>query len=227
VLFDGGLDAGIAIIPEPAVKLATRIVPLLRRVPTVTRALPFGAGSRLERELQDAAAYTSRGFRILFDKDGIAERFFSLFPVPAAEASPQPTSAEFEATINDFWFNAIWTAKHIWRGELWRARSVGLEGSMRNALLKMIEWHARATSDGPLDTWEGGRFIEEWAGAEVLSELRHSLAGYDPAESQRALDSMMRLFARLSAESAGILGYDHQPDPGRRVIAWIDQFRPG
>lgn len=224
VLFAGGLDAGIAVIPATPVKLATRVVPTLRKVPS--RIVPFGLGRRLERELQGAAAYTSRGYRVLFDKDGMAERFFSLFPTGAASAPPPPTASEFAAIVNEFWFVAVWTAKHLWRGEAWRARSVGLEGRMKDALLKMVEWNAQAKSDTPLDTWEDGRFIEEWASPELLSQLSQSFAGYDASVCEQALAVMMDTFAGLSAETGRLLGHDHLPALGQQVTGWIAQNRP-
>jgi aminoglycoside 6-adenylyltransferase len=224
VLFAGGRDAGIAVIPASPVKLATRAVPFLRKIPS--RAIPFGLGRRIESELQGAAAYTSRGYRVLFDKDGMAERFFSLFPTGAMPAPQPPTAAEFSAIVNEFWFVAVWTAKHLWRGETWRARSVGLEGRMKDALLQMVEWHARAKSSIPLDTWEGGRFIQEWASPEVLSALAGSFAGYDASACEQALAVMMDTFARLSAETGRLLGYDHLSTLGQNVTDWIAQNGP-
>jgi aminoglycoside 6-adenylyltransferase len=226
VLFAGGLDAGIAVIPASPVKLAARVVPVLRRFPAVSRALPLGAGVRLEREIAGAAAYTRRGYRVLFDKDGLAKRFFSLFPASGLSTAPRPAEAQFARAVNEFWFVAAWTAKHIWRGEVWRARSTGLEGGMRDAVLKMVEWHAQATSTTPVDTWEGGRFIEEWASPAILSGLRRSFSGYDAAGADAALRSMMELFAALSAEAGQALGYDHMPSLARSVTDWIDQHRP-
>lgn len=217
VLFAGGMDAGIAIIPAAPVKLATRLLPSLRRIPVFRR--------RIESQLSEAAAYTSRGYRVLFDKDGITERFFSLIELPERAASPRPTREQFSWVVNEFWFTAVWTAKHLWRGELWHARNVGLEGRMKAALLMMMEWHACTTSP-LLDTWEGGRFIEEWAGDEVISALQRSFAGYGLAESERALGEIMALFADIVADTALSLGYDGQPGIGRDVTAWIGQHRP-
>lgn len=223
VLFAGGLDAGIAVIPATPVKLATRIVPTVRKLPG---PLTLGFGRRIERELQGAAAYTSRGYRVLFDKDGMAERFFSLFPSDVAPAAPPPTAAEFAGIVNEFWFVAVWTAKHFWRGETWRARSVGLEGRMKAALLKMVEWHAQAMSSKPLDTWEDGRFIEEWASPEVLSGLSGSFAGYDASACEQALAVMKDTFTELSDETGRLIGHDHLPALGQQVTEWIAQNRP-
>jgi aminoglycoside 6-adenylyltransferase len=220
VLFEGGLDAGIAIIAAAPIALATRVAPAVRRLP-----FSFGIKGRLDREVDSAAEYYRRGVRVLLDKDGMAERFLTRFP--AREVTlPMPTPADFRATTSEFWFAAVWTAKHLWRGEIWRARSSGIEGRMRQILLTMIEWHARATHGPTYDTWREGQLLEEWADPAVLSRLRGVFAGYEAAALDAALSSMIETFAWLSRETARLLGIDDSPDTPSVVTAWIEEHRP-
>jgi hypothetical protein len=125
VLFEGGLDAGFAFLPASVFQWVTRLGPVLKRVP-----LPAAVGRRME----EASDYYRLGYRVLFDKDGTAQRFFSLFPA-VQRVRERPTARDFTECTNHFWFVAAWTAKHLRRGELWRARAIGAEGEMSGQTL--------------------------------------------------------------------------------------------
>jgi aminoglycoside 6-adenylyltransferase len=224
-LFDGGRDAGIAVIPARPVRLATLVVPTLRRVPGVARALPFGLGRKLQSELEGASGYYRRGARLLFDKDGAAARFLAVFP-PAERAYQPPPPDVFSGVVDEFWIGAMWAAKHLWRGEVWYARCVGYEGTLREAILKMVEWNAQGRSEGTIDTWGTGRFIEEWASDRILSNLKTAFSGYDASSLQQSLEQMMTFFDRLSAETAEHLGYAYSTDLPERVTSWISTHKP-
>lgn len=220
VLFEGGLDAGIAIIPMTSVKLATRVLPTLLRHPAISRALPFGTGKRLQRQLDELSEYYRRGVRVVLDKDGTAERFLSLFPARPT-THKLPDRRQFRQAIDEFWFKVAWTAKHLWRGEVWHTRASGTEGSLRGLLLEMIEWHAWSVHDRAYETWADGRFLEEWADSRVLAHLPDALPSYGRASVQRGLIETADLFAWLSEETAEQLGFDYSPVLARTVRRWI------
>ncbi len=217
VLFEGCRDAGIAAIPATSVRLATTIVPALRRVPGVSSLGPM---KQLQAELESATEYYRRGARVLFDKDGTAGRFLTAFP-PSRHAYESPSADAFGATVNEFWIGAVWTAKHFMRGETWYARSVGCEGILRETTLRMMEWNAHARTRERVDTWSSGRFIEEWGDPSLLSELKAGFSGYDSSSLSLALGSMMTLFDRLSSETADYLGYPYSSDIPRQVASWV------
>ena len=223
VLFEDGADAGFAFLPANAFKQAARVLPLLNRFPVLFRALPAGLGARLEGELSEAAAYYRRGYRVILDKDGLAERFFSLAPSGLSEAVA-PTEREFLDLVSRFWFLAVWTAKHLKRGELWWAKTNGCDGEMKGMLLLMIEWYERSAKGWDYDTWEGGRFLEEWADDSVVTALTPTFAHYDATDVWRALTATMDVFRKLSRETAARLGYPYpaKVDEGTiRLVAEI------
>lgn len=226
VLFEGGLDAGIAIIPIAPVKLATRVLPTLQRHPAISRALPFGVGKGLERQLAAVSEYYRRGYRVLLDRDGTAEKFLSLFPPRATTTHKLPRAAQFQQTVDEFWFKVVWTAKHLWRGELWHTRASGSEGRLRELLLQMIEWHAWSTNGAEYETWSDGRFLEEWADPRALAYLPDALPKYDAASMQLGLIESADLFAWLSEETAEYLGFDYSPVLAKTVRRWITEHSP-
>jgi aminoglycoside 6-adenylyltransferase len=223
VLFAGGVDAGIAPIPHNTVKLAVRFVPWLRRAP-LRFFVPGFLRRPIERELASAAEYVGLGVRIVLDKDGLASKFLALLPALPPRAGP--TEQEYVNTVNQFWFEAVWTAKHIRRGELWRAKSVALDGAMKSLLLRMTEWHARAGRNTNRRVWEDGRFLEEWADPRVLRDLSSSFAHYDANDMARTLLAMMKLFRWLAIETGERLGFAYPAEADTRVTEWVTAHVP-
>jgi aminoglycoside 6-adenylyltransferase len=164
-------------------------------------------GQMVETEVpSDVADTLRRGMRVLLDKDGLSMQ------LGASATDPQPpqppTQHEFLEVVNDFWYHAVWTAKHLRRGELWWAKS-GCDSYLKWLLLRMMEWHARATKGQNYDTWLRGRFLEEWADPRALEGLPEAFAHYDEDDIWRALFVTMDLFRWLSVEAAEHLGHSY------------------
>jgi len=221
VLFAGGLDAGIAPIAHNAMKQAVRFVPALRRLPA-----PGFLKAGIERQLAEAAEYLGRGARVLLDKDGLAAPFLALLP-PATPRKALPAEGTYQDTVRHFWFEAVWCAKHLRRGELWFAKHEGCDGRMKALLLEMMEWHARLARGPGLDTWERGRFLEEWGDPQALQALRSTFAHYDEADAWRALVASMELFRRLATETAAMLHVEYPAEVDARVAEWVRACEAG
>jgi aminoglycoside 6-adenylyltransferase len=146
-----------------------------------------------------------RGYRVLLDKDGITARF------PARPTQPPPidppTPAAFAETVSAFWYGAVHVAKQIKRNNLWAAKY--RDWTMKQQLLAMIEWHARARRGWDYDTWYEGKLITRWADPETLDELNHCFGHFDAADSGRALLATMDLFRRIATTTARRLGYPY------------------
>jgi len=168
------------------------------------------------------AEVAQRGRRVLLDREGTLTAWAEQ-PLLAAVAQP-PTPLEFSAVVNDFWFHAIWTAKKLKRSELWVVKSC-CDGYMKQLLLSMMEWHARATQAGKIDTWYNGRYLVEWLPPEVRHDLLHVFAHYDEEDVWRALTASLDLFDRLARETAGRLSYPYEQEQAGRVKAWIAEHR--
>ncbi len=161
-----------------------------------------------------------RGMRVIVDKDGIAAQLEKL--VASAHASPvhAPSQEEFLQVTSDFLYHAVFTAKHLMRGELWWAK-MSSDCYMQRLLLRMIEWHARAKHGWNYDTWFRGRFFEKWADPQVLRQMRDVFSYYDEADSRRGLLAAMGLFRTVALETAGRLGYSYPEKADMQVTEWI------
>ena len=176
VLYDGGLDVDFALVPMGVVQESA------------------------EQGLPPAFIdIVQRGVRLLVDKDNL----FTDLPAMSGLRQPQtpPTQAEFLQAVNDFWYHAVWSAKHLRRGELWWAKGC-IDVHLKYLLQRMLEWHAQAMHGPGYDTWLRGRFLEEWADPRALAELRQCFGHYDSDNLWLALFATMRLFRWLMEGTA-------------------------
>jgi aminoglycoside 6-adenylyltransferase len=175
-LFEGGLDVDFALTP-------LRLIEGL-----LNGSLPA-----------DVADTFRRGMRVLLDKDQLIERLQTSL-LPLADFQP-PSEVAFLSNVNDFWYHAVWSAKHLRRGELWWAKSA-CDDRLKYLLREMLEWQARALKGPNFDTWLRGRFLEEWADPRAVQQLPQVFAHYDRADLQRALLATMELYRWLAVETA-------------------------
>jgi aminoglycoside 6-adenylyltransferase len=157
-----------------------------------------------------------RGVRVLFDKDDsqAAEHLPGYTAVPL---SP-PTLSEFTQTIYQTFLITTRTAKFLRRGDLWRAKQVS-DGSMRQLLLCMMEWHAQVIHGK--DTWYDGRFLEQWADPRVLVVLPTIFSAYDTPSTWDSLLAILDLFRWLAQETAEKLHYPYPETADSHITTFI------
>jgi aminoglycoside 6-adenylyltransferase len=197
-LFEGMLDVDFS------------IVPLAR------------AQGLLEAEVAPADVVNSlgRGMQVIVDKDGIAVKLEKLVASAVSVPVQAPSQEEFLQVVNDFLYHAVFSAKHLMRGELWWAK-MSSDCYMQHLLLRMVEWHARAKRGWNYDTWFRGRFLEKWADPQVLRQMHDIFSHYDDADVRRGLLAAMGLFRAVAVETAERLGYSYPEDAGLQVTGWI------
>ena len=189
VLFVDGIDVDFAVFPT------TAVVPLTRSA--------------------EGRSVLGRGFRILVDKGRYSARLRGRPLTVRPTARRAPTEDEFGNLISDFWYHCVWISKKLRRGELWVAKQ-GCDGGLKGLLLQMLEWQAHARPRRRPDTWHRGRFLERWADPEALRLLPAAFARYEAEDVVRALQATMRLFHRVSVDTAVRLGYAY-PDAAERA----------
>lgn len=172
-------------------------------------------------QMMEASPYQfvfERGARILFDKNNHQNEL--TVPVAKRIPPPHPTPDEFITAINQALLSAVRTVKFLKRGELWRAKQL-CDGNLKQHLLTMLEWHARASHSSNYDTWYEGKFLGEWADPRALEALPSTFARYDLEELQQALFATLDLFRWLATETAGKLGYRYPHMVDKDITDWI------
>ena len=162
-----------------------------------------------------------RGVRVLLDKTRPSIELH----LPKIEAPQLPSPAEFTILLNHMWLDAIKAAKFIRRNDLWRAKQL-CDGEMKQHLLMMLEWQA-AMQPGVRDIWYDGRFLNEWADPQALTELPATFAAYEAADLQRASFATLDLFRRLAHHVSIQLGYTYPIETDRFVAAHLQSILRG
>jgi len=203
VLFEDMLDADFAIIPSE-------------------KAKSWLHAAEKREDISQLSNVFGRGTRILLDKDQFITKLKAAATPAEKQAPKKPSQQEFQDVVNDFLYHAVFTAKHLRRGELWWT-DLCLNCRLQDLMKTMIGWHALAKSDGKQDTWFRGRFLEEWAEPGLTDELRNTFAHYDKEDTRKALNASITLFSRIAKETAQKLGYSYPTDTETAIKAWIEK----
>jgi aminoglycoside 6-adenylyltransferase len=118
-----------------------------------------------------------------------------------------PSQEQLDHLIHHYLIDAHRTAKFIQRKDFWRARQACNETLARH-LLRLAEWHARASHGPQVDTWYEGRFIETWADQRFIQELPDLFCGSDSEQISHALEKSIQSFEWLSRETAAVIHLD-------------------
>lgn len=146
-----------------------------------------------------------RGYEILLDKDGLAAQL----PAPTYQISPlnQPEKGEFLREVGAFWYDVAYVAKQLRREQLWMVQA--RDWTMKQHLLKMLEWHTGCKHGWDTDTWFEGRFIHEWIDPDLYIMLSQSFGHFQVEDGWRALFQTMLLFRKAAQEVAQHLRFDY------------------
>ncbi len=173
---------------------------------------------------KDGRDLLQRGTLVLLDKIGVAEW---LPPVlPDGTPGTCPTAAEFDNLVHNFWFHTIWATKKLCRDELWPAVQC-VDCYLKQLLLTMLEWQARATHGWDYDTWHAGRFLREWAGEPAYNAFRETFARCNVDDIARALRATMTVFRDASRDAAARMGYPDAPDVRLHAATWVEEALRG
>lgn len=163
----------------------------------------------------DAATLDSlyqRGYRALLDKNGVASQ------LPAASGisqhPPLPTQKQFQASVEEFWFEAAHIPKYLYRGELWTVKL--RDWTMKELLLQMMEWQALAKSTSDVDTWHQGSHMPQWLAPHIWQELHQTFGQFDADSARQAFYASIQLYSQLARKVAESLSlkYPQQVEDG-------------
>ena len=106
----------------------------------------------------------------------------------------------------DFWSTALWAARRLRKGEVFRGVDA-VNGSLKRSLVTLLSWHASVV-DPAADVLDGGRHLDRWADPGALTALERAYASYDLRDAARALWETVDMFQGLTEETAGRLGLE-------------------
>ena len=174
-------------------------------------------------ERQESTELLDWGYRVLLDKDGLATRLPP--PTRTAHIPSRPTAKDYQALVEEFWWETTYAAKNLWRDELIFAR-YNLEVVMRyELLLRMLEWRVELDHDWRWKPGVLGRGLQRALPADLWTALTRTYAGPDLEDNWEALFAMTALFRRAAQEVGQALGYIYPEEMDRGVSAYLEEAR--
>jgi aminoglycoside 6-adenylyltransferase len=160
------------------------------------------------------------GYRVILDKENITHQLPSA--TLQAFIIQLPAHKEFVTAINEFWFEAYHVAKYLYRKDLWVAKH--REGSMKEWLLKMLEWNAAACSQLALSSNPHGKNLRKWIQDKYYGRLENCFSGWEESSGRKALFDMIELFKEVAGETALHLQYAYDTKPGDQIFIFITKL---
>ncbi len=229
---DGFSDHDVVLFLEPASRLAQRDDwleafgrPLIvlkesweqRGEEVPSRLVQYRGGHRidftlsrmelLERivEQESPPDWLAAGYLVLVDRHGLAERL----PPPSvlAYVPRPPAEPEYRAVVEEFWWETLYVAKHVGRGELIPAR-YSLEAVLRyRCLVPMLEWYVQIPRQWEQNVGVRGTGLRWLLEPDERELLDATYAGDRLAHHDAALDATIELFTCAARGVARDLGF--------------------
>lgn len=165
------------------------------------------------------------GYRVFVDKDGRLSRL----PPPTGRGHrvEPPSEEEYGRVVNEFWWESLYVAKNLARGELLPARYSGERVLRFECLLPMLEWYAQCRSDGEARLGPHGRGLTRFLGKEDRRLLDRTYMGAAMTDNWEALFALASLFERAARRVGEELGYAYPTALGQGVHDFLRQVQAG
>ncbi len=163
------------------------------------------------------------GYIVLLDKDGLARGMRA--PSCTAYLPTTPTDAAFQIFVQEFFSDAPYVAKCLWRDELLPAKWC-LDYDMKHVYLRrLLEWRVEQDRGWSVPAGALGKGLKRRLPPDLWSQLEGTYAGAGIAENWEALYRTMALFRRVAIEVADHLGYTYPFDLDERVTSYVHHIQ--
>lgn len=177
----------------------------------ITRLILFADGVRIDFQITDKINEKldniDYGHRILIDKDNI----LADLPKPsyAKYNIKKPSREEFESLVNEFWWNAYYVPKYLWRDELPYAKSMMGQVIHDEFLKKAIDWHIGINTNWGISSGANGRHFKKLLEKDIWDKYISTFAGANMDDNWNSFFSAVDLFSTLTKRIGIQLGYNY------------------
>jgi aminoglycoside 6-adenylyltransferase len=163
------------------------------------------------------------GYRLLLDKDGLAQglkppTYQAYIPVP-------PGERKYRETVEMFLLDATYMAKFLWRDDLMAARHLLETFIQQEHLLPMLEWHMEIDHGWSVKPGPYGRRLKRTLRPDLWADLEGTYTGPGLEENWQALFRTIALMRKAALEVGERLGFAYPHDIERRTLAYINQIK--
>jgi aminoglycoside 6-adenylyltransferase len=163
------------------------------------------------------------GYTILLDKDHLADGLKS--PAYTAYIPTPPTEQVYQDLIQEFWNDAAYTAKNLWRDNLISAK-YNLDTIMKfHVMRQFLEWRMEIEHNWSVRPGAYGKGLKKWIDPALWAELESTYVGAGIEENWDALFRTIDLFRKVAAEVGNHLGYGYPEDLDRRMVTYLHRVR--
>jgi aminoglycoside 6-adenylyltransferase len=179
----------------------------------------------LLRRIAQASTLTDKldsGYMVLVDKDNLTADLRA--PTYRAYIPTRPSAETYQTWIEEFFSDAPYVAKCLWRDELLPAKWC-LDSTKHVYLGRMLEWRMECDHDWAVPTGHLSRGLKKLLPSDIWQEFERTYVGADLTQNWEALFQTMALFRRVATEVGEALGYAYPYDLDRRVTAHVQAMR--
>jgi len=163
------------------------------------------------------------GYRTLLDKDQLTSGLHP--PSYQAYIPSPPTKVDYQTVIEEFFQEATYVAKHLWRDDLMPAK-YNLDHAMKQVnLRRMLEWRMEIDFHWSVKPGDYGKGLKKRTRPETWSELESTFVGAGLEDNWVALFRTIALFRKVALEVADHLGYEYPHDLDRRMMAYLERVK--
>ena len=163
------------------------------------------------------------GYTILVDKDHLTDGMKP--PTYTAYIPTPPTDDTYQTVVQDFFSDAPYVAKCLWRDELLPAKWCLDYDMKHNFLRQMLEWRMERDHGWSVPAGALGRGLKKRLPPEIWSQLERTYVGAGIAENWEALFKTIALFRQVAMEVADHLGYAYPHDLDQRVTTYVQHVK--
>lgn len=163
------------------------------------------------------------GYQVLLDKDQQTSGW--KLPSYRAYIPSRPTAVEYQALVEEFWWDTTYVAKSLWRNEVVFAKWCLDQDIKIVAIRRMLEWRIEIDHNWSVRPGIFGRGIEQLLPADTWSELASTYVGPALEDNWAALFLSTRLFRRVAKEVGVALGYPYPEVVDDRVSAYLEAIQ--
>ncbi len=192
----------------------------------ITRLIMFEDGVRIDFQITALKAVVDtryiNGYTVLIDKDSKAKNI----PKPTYKEFyiHKPSKDEFEAIVNEFWWDVYYVPKYLWRDELPFAKYM-LDHILHYEFLhKVIDWYIGYKNNWDIETGVMGKKYKSLLSEKDWTEFEAIYCGGGMKENLIALERITSLFRRLSIELSQALAYDYPYDVDKKVMSFCREI---
>jgi aminoglycoside 6-adenylyltransferase len=158
------------------------------------------------------------GYSVLLEKDQLMRDLRP--PTYTAYIPARPNAQQFETMITDFFSDAPYVAKCLWRDELLPAKWC-LDHDMKHVYLRpLLEWRVQLDHNWSLAVGNLGKGLKKQLPPALWAKLEHCYAGASIEDNWAALFATIELFRQVASEVAANLGYSYPHELDQRVTAY-------